>query len=94
MLGNVNDGVAIVDASGNTVGGTTAALANIIANNQADGVAIQSVGGAAAANNLIAGNFIGTNTLDADLSQPRTRALTLLAGWTTPLAARRPGPAM
>jgi parallel beta-helix repeat protein len=61
-LGNGNEGVAILNASGNTVGGTTSALANVIAGNSADGVLIQGIGGVMPADNLIEGNFIGTNT--------------------------------
>jgi hypothetical protein len=65
-LGNVN-GIGISNTH-NLIGGTPAGARNIIAGNTGDGVAIS--GGAApspAANNLIQGNFIGTDisgTLD------------------------------
>src|SRR5207249_2946120 len=57
-LGNTADGVAIAGASGNTVGGTTAAARNVIAGNIANGIQIS----AGATSNLIAGNFIGTDS--------------------------------
>jgi hypothetical protein len=45
-------------ASGNTVGGTTASARNVISGNSPQGVAITGTG---SSNNVIAGNFIGTN---------------------------------
>ena len=54
-------GVVIVDASGNTVGGTTAGAGNVISGNGNLGVEIESYNGGTASNNLIAGNFIGTD---------------------------------
>jgi hypothetical protein len=55
-LGNDQGGVAIVDAAGNTIGGTAAAERNVIAGNGGDGIRIS---GAGAAGNLARGNFIG-----------------------------------
>lgn len=51
------DGVMITSASGNIIGGTTPADANVICDNAAFGVYIQ--GGPNANNNVIIGNFIG-----------------------------------
>jgi parallel beta-helix repeat protein len=55
-VGN-NDGVRIVSAPGNTIGGFNAAR-NIISGNGRDGVRILSAG---ADNNIVLGNYIGTN---------------------------------
>jgi titin len=57
-LGNGSDGVAILNGSSNTVGGTTPASANVISANGGSGVLLS---GANATSNLIAGNFIGTD---------------------------------
>ena len=58
-LGNVNGGVAISGgASGNTIGGTSAAAANVIASNGGDGIFI---GGSGTMGNVVEGNFIGTD---------------------------------
>jgi CSLREA domain-containing protein len=60
-LGNGNDGVAIHDgASGNTVGGTTAAARNVISANTANGVNIFTAG-AGTTGNLVKGDYIGTD---------------------------------
>jgi titin len=57
-LGNGSDGVAILNGSDNTVGGTTTAAANVISANGGSGVLIS---GANAMSNLLAGNFLGTD---------------------------------
>ncbi|HNJ39278.1 MAG TPA: hypothetical protein PKZ53_02225, partial [Acidobacteriota bacterium] len=57
-LGNSLIGVEIIGSSGNTVGGTTAGERNIISGNTQDGVSINT---GPAANNLVIGNYIGTN---------------------------------
>jgi len=57
-VSNAADGVTISGAVGNLVGGTSAALRNVISGNGGRGVFINA-GGAAA--NLIQGNFIGTD---------------------------------
>jgi len=62
-LGNIENGVRIVAASDNTVGGTNASARNIISGNDLGGVYI-TLGGnesAEAAGNLIQGNYIGTD---------------------------------
>jgi CSLREA domain-containing protein len=67
-LGNKNDGVRIWDASGNTVGGTTAAARNVISANgfvdvDRHGVMIyqSAAPSETTANNLVRGNYIGTD---------------------------------
>jgi titin len=57
-LGNAADGVAILNASGALLGGTTAAAANIISANGGSGVLVN---GAGAVSNFIEGNIIGTD---------------------------------
>jgi hypothetical protein len=58
-VGNALEGVRIEDASGNTVGGSSAAARNIISGNNL-GVAIAKVSGRATGN-LVLGNYIGTD---------------------------------
>ncbi len=57
-LGNGTVGVAIDNAPNNTVGGTEPAARNIISGNELAGVSIVS---AAATNNRVIGNYIGTD---------------------------------
>ena len=57
-LGNGEDGVEILDARVNTVGGTSSAARNVISGNQDDGV---QVSGNLAADNQVSGNFVGTD---------------------------------
>ncbi len=58
-LGNKLSGVIVVTgAKNNTIGGSTAAARNVISGNDADGVGI---GDAGTDNNIVAGNYIGTN---------------------------------
>ena len=62
-LGNSGDGVTITSgATANTVGGTTAAAANTIADNTGNGVTISSSG---TTGNVVEGNDIGTNSAGA-----------------------------
>ncbi len=56
----VNDGVDIDDASSNTIGGTTAGARNVISGKHGSGILIEG-GEATASNNLVQGNFIGTD---------------------------------
>ena len=58
-LANGNDGVNFVGTSFDTVGGTTSRAGNLISGNAYDGVEIN---GSGATGNLVAGNFIGTDT--------------------------------
>jgi CSLREA domain-containing protein len=57
---NTLDGVLIVDASNNTIGGTTTGARNVISGNGARGVGIDRLSGPATGN-LVQGNFIGTD---------------------------------
>ena len=74
-LGNTHSGVVIDDASGNTVGGTTNAARNVISGNVENGVLIVSDGVAAAANNVIEGNDIGTDVNGTSAGEPDQRRL-------------------
>jgi hypothetical protein len=62
-LGNSGDGVLILGASDNTIGGPVAGARNIISGNGSNGV---EVNGGLAIGNLIEGNYIGTNVTGAD----------------------------
>lgn len=55
---NTGDGVTVNGAPANTIGGTSAGAGNLISGNSQGGV---SLNGAAAANNLVQGNYIGTD---------------------------------
>jgi hypothetical protein len=59
-LSNLGDGVLLVGAgaASNTVGGTAAAVRNVISGNGNNGVEIQ---GSGATKNVVEGNYIGTN---------------------------------
>lgn len=57
-LANGADGISLINAPGNTVGGTTPGARNAISGNTKAGV---SLTGAGATSNLIEGNFIGTD---------------------------------
>lgn len=57
-LGNTNNGVAINNSAGTTVGGSTAAFRNLISGNHASGVYLL---GAGTSGNLVSGNYIGTD---------------------------------
>jgi photosystem II stability/assembly factor-like uncharacterized protein len=48
-------GISLTNSSNNVIGGTTAAVRNVISGNQSGGVAIDGKG------NVVQGNFIGTN---------------------------------
>ncbi len=78
-VGN-DDGVDIGGgASDNTIGGTTAAAANVISGNSLDGVQISDSG---TTGNLVEGNFIGTNS-NGTVAIPNARAgVTIQAGAT------------
>src|SRR5262249_9623494 len=60
-LGNGFAGIEISDASNNTVGGTSVEARNVIAASGDDGVLIRTIGVAPAQNNLVEGNYIGTD---------------------------------
>ena len=61
-LGNSGDGVHIQEASGNTIGGTTARAGNVVSGNDARGVVIA---GSGATGNLVQGNLIGADETGA-----------------------------
>ena len=61
---NINDGVALSDATNTLIGGTTTGARNLIAGNNGSGVTIRSTGNGAG-NNLVQGNLIGTNSVGA-----------------------------
>lgn len=55
VLRNLGNGISILQASGNTIGGTAPGAGNVISGNDGDGVAIFFAG------NLVQGNSIGTD---------------------------------
>lgn len=57
-LGNFDDGIRIIASAGNVIGGGTSAARNIIAGNGQSGIRIDGV---ESAENVIQGNFIGTD---------------------------------
>ena len=58
-LGNTVDGIQIVSASNNTIGGTTAAERNVISGNNRDGIRfVNGINGG-----VVQGNYIGLNAL-------------------------------
>ena len=70
-LGNVGDGVRIVDgASGNTVGGTITEAANVISHNGINGVYLA---GSGTSDNVVLGNFIGTDIVRAHMASAISR---------------------
>ena len=61
-LGNSGEGVIILDARDNTIGGTAAGAANVISGNNRNGVQIQDgFSPGIPTGNKVQGNFIGTN---------------------------------
>jgi uncharacterized repeat protein (TIGR01451 family)/CSLREA domain-containing protein len=57
-LGNTLEGVSVLDAPNNTIGGTAGGARNVISGNNASGVLIA---GSGASSNLVQGNYIGTD---------------------------------
>jgi uncharacterized repeat protein (TIGR01451 family) len=83
-LANAEDGVAIVNASGNTVGGADAGAGNVISGNTIDGILILSFGANPAASNVVQGNRIGTDvTGTQELGNLRHGIFTIKATNTT-----------
>jgi parallel beta-helix repeat protein len=58
-LGNSSSGISLYNAAGNQVGGTSAAARNIISGNGGSGVSLLGLG---TADNLVQGNYVGTDT--------------------------------
>jgi VCBS repeat-containing protein len=56
--GNTGSGIRLIDVSGNVIGGTTAALRNVVSGNNLYGVYLQGDG---ADTNTVQGNYVGTN---------------------------------
>ncbi|MBB6086704.1 beta strand repeat-containing protein [Wenzhouxiangella marina] len=65
-LGNGTNGIALVDASNNTVGGTAPGEGNTVGFSFGDGIIIAQFG-AAATGNLVQGNFVGTDATGTNL---------------------------
>ncbi len=57
-LGNANNGVLVLNSSGNLIGGATPGATNILAGNGGSGVLLQGPG---ANGNVVQGNYIGTD---------------------------------
>ena len=57
-LGNLGNGIQIVDGANNVIGGPQPAVKNIVSGNQGEGIRID---GALATGNVVQGNFVGTN---------------------------------
>jgi hypothetical protein len=57
-LGNDDEGILIIGADGNTIGGTTTGARNVISGNNADGIFMS---GFTATGNTVQGNLIGTD---------------------------------
>jgi parallel beta-helix repeat protein len=66
-LGGSNQYGITIEGYGNTIGGTTAAQRNLIVSNTLDGILISSAPGSAPHNNLVEGNYIGTDGSANDL---------------------------
>jgi large repetitive protein len=65
---NLGNGAGvIIHTSGNTIGGTTPAAANVIGFNTSEGILIS---GTTASDNVVLGNLIGTNATGANLGNP------------------------
>ncbi len=56
--GNSGNGIFIDDTAGNTIGGATVRAGNVLSGNGGNGILIE---GAAASNNVVVANFIGTD---------------------------------
>jgi hypothetical protein len=81
---NHADGVQIINSNSNTVGGTSAQARNVISGNLASGVEIDVLTtkntniGLTASNNLVTGNYIGTNAAGAAALSGSTQLYGLL----------------
>ena len=70
--GNGGDGVELQRVSGDTVGGTVAAARNVISGNSNDGVQLD---GSNTTDNVIEGNFIGTDISGTTAVDPRDQTI-------------------
>jgi uncharacterized repeat protein (TIGR01451 family) len=71
-LGNGLNGVSIVGAPNNLIGGTAAGAGNVISGNKGEGIAIT---GATSTRNLVQGNFIGTDSTGTTTTDGHGKAL-------------------
>jgi CSLREA domain-containing protein len=93
-VSNQGDGVLILNASSNVIGGDNAAARNLISGNISNGVEVQ--GDSAASANVIKGNYVGTN---ADGTAPlgntgdgvHVAGLNNVVGGLTPTPGTAPG---
>ncbi len=61
-LGNTQDGVKVMNSTGNTIGGTTPSARNVISGNNQNGIHLIAGGGILAqGNSVVQGNYIGIN---------------------------------
>ena len=86
---NAGDGVTVDSASANTIGGASAGAGNLISGNSQGGV---SLNGAGATNNLVQGNYIGTDASGRLVLSNSASGITIFGasgnviGGTTPAA--------
>jgi parallel beta-helix repeat protein len=60
-IGNGGNGISIIGAPANTIGGTTARAGNVVSGNTLNGVAISNLAAAPGQGTVIAGNVIGSD---------------------------------
>ena len=73
-LGNAENGVTLIDAHNNTIGGDTAAARNIISGNGGSGIFLDGSN-----HNVIAANFIGTD-VDGTVKRPNVDGIWVTHG--------------
>ena len=79
ILGNTNNGVYIISAPGNFIGGTAPGSGNLISGNFLSGVYIS---GSSAYSNVVAGNLIGTDVTGTVILSNRLDGVTLYGAST------------
>ena len=79
ILGNTNNGVYIIQAPGNFIGGTSPGAGNLISGNYLSGVYLS---GASAYSNVIAGNLIGTDVNGTTSLSNRLDGITIYGAGT------------
>src|SRR5207253_11290854 len=80
-LSNGDDGVGVIGSSNNLIGGTTMAARNVLSGNASDGVDIFTPGmPPIATDNLVHGNFIGTDITGTVAVGNHARGVNLNAG--------------
>jgi titin len=73
-LGNMNNGIAIYNAPGNTIGGSLPGARNVISGNQGSGLNLNLAG---ANGNVVQGNYIGVNASGLGSLSNRADGITL-----------------